>query len=198
MDGLSVGPLGNLVVSHGYPLYPETRLAAEAVMHPDYDPLDQPDGFAHDLALVCMESKFLSRTAATVGLADSQDSLFPQPGATASVVGWGGVNAESMTTAEKTLAICPEISEWTVCTESLAIPALQEGDSGGPLLIDPDGKRTLMAVSSWIVPSPSPSIPRPQPLRATCEWPSIANGSTPCWTELRKLPARACRTRSHR
>ena len=159
VDGLSAGPLGNLVVSHGYPLYHETRLAAEAVMHPDYDPLDRPDGFAHDLALVRMESKFLSRTAATVGMGDSLDSLFLQPGATATVVGWGGVNAESMTTAEKTLATCPEIPEWAVCTEALAIPALQEGDSGGPLFMDLDGERTLMAVSSWTVPSPSPSVP---------------------------------------
>ena len=80
VDGLSIGPLGNLVVSHGYPLYHETRFAAESVMHPDYDPLDQPGGFAHDLALIRLESKFLSRTAATAAVADSQDSLFPTAG----------------------------------------------------------------------------------------------------------------------
>ena len=159
VDGLSIGPLGNLVVSHGYPLYHETRFAAESIMHPDYNPLDQPDGFAHDLALIRLESKFLSRTAATAAVADSQDSLFLQPGATVTIVGWGGMNAVSMTAAEKTIAACPEIPEWAVCTESLAIPALQEGDSGGPLFMDLDGKRIIMAVNSWTVSSPSPSIP---------------------------------------
>ena len=156
VDGL---PLENLVVSHGYPQYHETRIAAEAVMHPEYEPLVQPDGWAHDLALVRMESEFLSRTAAVATMADALDSLFLQPGTAVTVVGWGGIESTTMTAAEKTLVACPEIPEWAVCTESLAIPALQEGDSGGPLLLETDGEKVVAAVNSWKAPSPSPSVP---------------------------------------
>ena len=85
VDGL---PMGKLVVSHGHLLYHEIRYAAEAFMHPRYEPLEQPYSWAHDLAMVRMESKFLSRPAGTAAIADSLDSLSPQLGAAVLGVGW--------------------------------------------------------------------------------------------------------------
>ena len=126
VDGLRTGEEiweSEILVSHGYPEATETRHAVSATMHPDFDPLVRPEGWAHDLALIRLDSAFLSRTTATVALANANDGLLAQPGLIVTVVGWGGDGTqESMTAAERSLTACTAIAEWAVCTESLSTP----------------------------------------------------------------------------
>ena len=152
VDGVAGYDIG---VMHRYPEYTENRLADRFVMHPDFDPLDRPEGWAHDLALIRLQSEFLSRTAVTVRMADSLDSLFVQSGLTMTAVGWGGDSTqESMTALEKSLTACSEIPEWTVCTESPVTPTIEGGDSGGPALMRRNDEWVLVAVNSWWNTSP--------------------------------------------
>ena len=121
-----------IAVMHGYPSYTESRQAVEVVMHPDFAPLVRPEGWAHDLAMIRLESKFLSRTATTVEMADAINGLFVQPGLMVTALGWGGDGSqESVTAIEKSLTSCAEIPESAVCTESQVAPTIEGGDSGG-------------------------------------------------------------------
>ena len=119
-----------------------------------------------------MESKFLSRTAATVAMADSMDGLFLQSGLTVTVVGWGSTdgNPQSMTAGERTLVACSEIPEWAVCTQSEGMPTIQGGDSGGPVLLELDGEWRLMAVNSWRDPATTPAHSRYVRVAEHREW----------------------------
>ena len=73
VDGVAAS---NIAIVHGFPQHTETRFAIQSVMHPDYAPLEQPDGWAHDLALVRIGPAFTSRTTAVVSMADELASLF--------------------------------------------------------------------------------------------------------------------------
>lgn len=90
----------------------------------------------HDIALLQLNEKFLSRTAVPIDLADAEDSIFLQSGTMTAAVGWGGENANSMTEARWPLAACPGESSAHLCTEHDDLTALQQGDNGGPLLWD--------------------------------------------------------------
>ena len=169
VDGVAIR---EIVIVHGFPLYTETRFAVQSVMHPDYDPLSRPDGWAHDIALIRMESAFLSLTADTVAMADSMDSVFLQAGLSVTAVGWGSVsgNAERMTAAERQLTACSEIPAWAVCTESTGDPTIQKGDSGGSLLMEREGTWVLVAVNSWRDPTSAPAHSRYVRVAEHREW----------------------------
>lgn len=178
VDGLT---LEEIAVSHGYPKYHETRSTSQAVMHDDYDPLDKPGGWAHDLALVELDERFLSRTTRTIGMADALAGLLVQPGLSVTIVGWGSADGSptSMTAATKQLKACPEIPEWAVCTESPLEPTVQGGDSGGPVLMESGGEQILVAVNSWREPG-SPSRSRYVRVAEHREWiDSVLAGTAP-------------------
>lgn len=195
IDGLA---LEHPVVSHGYPQYHETRFAAKTVMHPEYDPLEQPGGWAHDPALIQIESEFLSRTTGIVRTADPLDGLLVQPGLSVTIIGWGSEDGDpqSMTATRKQLKTCPEIPAWTVCTES---PLVQNGDSGGPVLMQSENDSILVAVNSWREPG-TPSRSRYVRVAEHREWiDSVLDGSAkefvvgcPCQTLLNQRSSNHC------
>ena len=152
VDGLAVGEHSwdsEILVMHGYPSLTEIRHAVRTIMHDEYDPLEGFENWEHDIALVQMNEKFLSRTAVAIDLADLEDSIFLQPGTMTTSVGWGGENASSMTEASWPLAICPVSAATHLCTNRDERTALQQGDSGGPLLWEgPDGWEQIGVHSS--------------------------------------------------
>ena len=138
VDGLRVGEYSwdsDLIAVHGYPVITETRHVVESVMHSEYDPLVDFREWQHDLALIRIDSPFLSRTAVPVALAGTEDAIFHQSGVMATAVGWGGENASSMTEAEWPLAVCPDDAVIHLCTGADPNIHVEGGDSGGPLLI---------------------------------------------------------------
>lgn len=104
-----------LIVVQGYPTVTEIHHAVQTAMHEEYDPLEGYEDWEHDIALVRMNEKFLSRTAAVIDLADPEDSIFLQPGTTTSAVGWGGENVFSMTEAIWPLAVGPISASSHLC-----------------------------------------------------------------------------------
>lgn len=152
-DGLAVGENSwdsNLLVTHGYPTVTETHYVVRAVMHEDYDPLAPFQNWEHDIALLRMDRAYLSRTAVTVDLVTAEDAIFLQPGTMTTVVGWGGENAEYMTSAEWPLTACPENSTIHLCTQEGVSTALENGDSGGPLLLRQEERWVLAGVHSSV------------------------------------------------
>ena len=138
VDGLRVGEYSwdsDLIAVHGYPVITETRHVVESVMHSEYDPLVDFREWQHDLALIRIDSPFLSRTAVPVAMAGTEDAIFHQSGVMATAVGWGGENASSMTEAEWPLAVCPDDAVIHLCTGADPNIHVEGGDSGGPLLI---------------------------------------------------------------
>ena len=79
VDGLRSGDDSfdsRLTIAHGFPLHTEVRHARVIRMHPEFDPLQPSADWEHDIALVCLSERFLSRTAVPVPLADPADGLF--------------------------------------------------------------------------------------------------------------------------
>ena len=153
VDGFKGGEYSfdsDLTITHGYPLYTETRHAREIRMHPEFDPLEPFTSWEHDIALVRLSEPFLSRTAASVTLAESIDSIFLLPGTMTTAVGWGGPDATTMTKAEWPLAACPETPTVHLCTSVGQFTELEQGDSGGPLLIQKDEDWVQIGVHSSV------------------------------------------------
>lgn len=152
VDGVPVGENSwesELIVVHGYPTVTEIHHAVRTVMHEEYDPLEGYENWEHDIALLRLNEKFLSRTAVAVDLADPEDSIFLQAGTMTAAVGWGGENASSMTEARWPLAACPGGASIHLCTNRDEQTALQQGDSGGPLLWEgPEGWEQIGVHSS--------------------------------------------------
>ena len=140
----------DLAIAHGYPLYTEVRHATEIELHSAFDPLTGFDEWEHDVALVRLNEPFRSRTAAAATLAGPDESPFLLPGTMTTSVGWGGANAESMTTAEWALQACPETPSAHLCTPNTTDVGMESGDSGGPLLICKEGAWIQIGVHSSI------------------------------------------------
>ena len=171
VDGVAVGENSwesELIVVHGYPSVTEIRHAVSTVMHPDWSPLDHFREWGHDIALVRINEPYLSRTAVAADLATADQAIFLQAGVFATLVGWGGVDAQSMTAASWAITACPEGSEGQVCTAYHAALSLESGDSGGQLLLDIDGAPVLAGVHSSV--DPEDGVHRHISVAAHREW----------------------------
>ena len=157
VDGVEVGEYSfdsKLLVVHGYPWTTETRHATEAIIHADYDPLEDFEDWGRDIALIRLSEKFLSRTAVSVELGDDIDSLFLQTGVMVTAVGWGGPDpntVNAMTASEWPLSVCGEGSELHLCTDPVPDGHHAEnGDSGGPLLLAVDDEWVQVGIHSSV------------------------------------------------
>ena len=149
VEGL--GP-NEAAISHGFPNYHEVRFNVKVIPHPQFDPFDGRSS-PYDVALVKLESPFLSRTARLASLADSGGGIYLQSGLMTTTTGWGGENALSIRAAEWPLIECPEgVSKLAICTQGDAERYAEGGDSGSPLFRETDEGRvqigTLYRVDS--------------------------------------------------
>ena len=153
VDGLRMGEHSwdsEMIVSHGYPVVAETRHGTRAAIHENYNPLVSYQDWEHDIALVRMDTAYLSRTAVAVDLVTPEDVMFLRPGTMTTAVGWGGEAAESMTAAEWPLTSCPDGATVHLCTPGSATASLVNGDSGGPLLVRREERWVLIGIHSSV------------------------------------------------
>lgn len=151
---------------HGYPTYTDVKDIGRIELHPDYHPLTV-GGRAADIALVKLLGPFESRAAQPVRLVTEAEALLhSQPGVMTTTVGWGGSNATTMHKAEWPLRECPEDAVQSLCTAATAEIAVEQGDSGSPLLAGlPSGERAQLGVLYW-----RGSVQRYVPVAPYLEW----------------------------